>query len=58
MRQIRPSQVPYLTSVLWRTQRMMNSRAYLEEHEATRPAPGILSAAPAPACAGSGEKEG
>jgi radical SAM superfamily enzyme YgiQ (UPF0313 family) len=57
MRQIRPSQVPYLTRVLWRTQRMMNSKAYLEEHEATRPAPGRIEAAPAPACAGSGDKE-
>jgi radical SAM superfamily enzyme YgiQ (UPF0313 family) len=33
MRQIRPSQIPYLTRVLWRTQRMMKARAYLKEHE-------------------------
>jgi radical SAM superfamily enzyme YgiQ (UPF0313 family) len=57
MRQIRPSQVPYLTRVLWRTQRMMNSNAYLEEHEATRPAPGRIEAGPAPACAGLGKRE-
>jgi radical SAM superfamily enzyme YgiQ (UPF0313 family) len=34
MRQIRPSQIPYLTRVLRRTQRMMNAQAYLDEHEA------------------------
>lgn len=33
MRQIRPSQIPYLTRVLARTQRMMKARAYLKEHE-------------------------
>jgi radical SAM superfamily enzyme YgiQ (UPF0313 family) len=33
MRQIRPSQVPYLTRVLARTQRMMKAQAYLKEHE-------------------------
>ena len=33
IRQIRPSQVPYLTRVLLRTQRMMNAQAYLAEHE-------------------------
>ncbi len=36
MRQIRPAQVPYLTRVLLRTQRMMKAEAYLSEHEATR----------------------
>jgi radical SAM superfamily enzyme YgiQ (UPF0313 family) len=36
MRQIRPAQIPYLTRVLWRTQRMMKPEAYLAEHEATR----------------------
>ncbi len=46
MRQIRPSQIPYLTRVLMRTQRMMKAEAYLKEHEATR---GELSAAPAQA---------
>ena len=34
MRQIRPSQIPYLTRVLARTQRMMKAEAYLHEHEA------------------------
>jgi radical SAM superfamily enzyme YgiQ (UPF0313 family) len=43
MRQIRPSQIPYLTSVLLRTQRMMKAQAYLREHEASR---GELAAAP------------
>ena len=43
MRQIRPSQIPYLTRVLLRTQRMMKAEAYLREHEATR---GELAAAP------------
>ena len=33
MRQIRPAQIPYLTRVLVRTQRMMNAQAYLVEHE-------------------------
>ena len=35
MRQIRPSQIPYLTRALARTQRMMKAEAYLHEHEAT-----------------------
>ena len=33
MRQIKPSQIPYLTRVLARTQRMMRAQAYLKEHE-------------------------
>mgnify|MGYP000099781331 CR=1 FL=1 len=33
MRQVRPAQVPYLTRVLWRTQRMMRAEAYVREHE-------------------------
>jgi hopanoid C-3 methylase len=33
MRQVRLAQIPYLTRVLWRTQRMMRSEAYLREHE-------------------------
>ncbi len=37
MRQVRPSQIPYIARVLWRTQRMMKPDAYLREHEATRP---------------------
>ena len=32
--QVRPAQIPYLTRVLLRTQRMMNASAYLAEHEA------------------------
>lgn len=43
MRQIKPSQIPYLTRVLMRTQRMMKASAYLKEHEATR---GELASAP------------
>ena len=43
MRQIRPTQIPYLMRVLLRTQRMMKAEAYLKEHEATR---GELAAAP------------
>jgi radical SAM superfamily enzyme YgiQ (UPF0313 family) len=43
MRQIKPAQIPYLTRVLLRTQRMMKAEAYLKEHEATR---GELAAAP------------
>lgn len=46
MRQIKPSQIPYLTRVLLRTQRMMKAAAYLKEHEATR---GEFAAAPAQA---------
>ncbi len=34
MRQVRPSQIPYLTRVLMRTQRMMKAQAYLDEHQA------------------------
>ncbi len=34
MRQVRPSQIPYLARVLHRTQRMMRSEAYLDEHRA------------------------
>jgi radical SAM superfamily enzyme YgiQ (UPF0313 family) len=36
MRQIKPVQIPYLTRVLLRTQRMMKADAYLREHEASR----------------------
>lgn len=35
-RQVRPGQIPYLTRVLLRTQRMMKAAAYLKEHEASR----------------------
>lgn len=34
-RQVRPMQVPYLTRVLLRTQRMMRAEAYLAEHDRT-----------------------
>ena len=43
MRQIKPAQIPYLTRVLMRTQRMMKPEAYMKEHEATR---GELAALP------------
>lgn len=39
MRQVRPSQIPYIARVLWRTQRMMKPRAYIEEHWRSHPAP-------------------
>ena len=39
MRQVKPSQVPYITRVLWRTQRMMRAEAYLKEYEATQRVP-------------------
>lgn len=40
MRQIKPSEIPYLTRVLARTQRMMKASAYMKEHEeAQRVAP-------------------
>ncbi len=39
MQQIRPAQIPYLTRVLLRTQRMMKAQAYLAEHEATLVSP-------------------
>jgi radical SAM superfamily enzyme YgiQ (UPF0313 family) len=35
MRQVRPAQIPYLTRVLMRTQRMMKAEAYLKEYQAT-----------------------
>ncbi len=37
IRQVRPSQIPYIVRVLWRTQRMMKPAEYLKEHLATRP---------------------
>ncbi len=36
MRQVRPAEVPYLTRVLMRTQRMMKASAYLREHESAQ----------------------
>jgi radical SAM superfamily enzyme YgiQ (UPF0313 family) len=49
MRQVRPAQIPYLTGVLRRTQRMMKAEAYLAEHEASQARPteipgGVLEA--------------
>lgn len=38
IRQVRPSQIPYIMRVLWRTQRMMKPAEYMREHLATRPA--------------------
>jgi radical SAM superfamily enzyme YgiQ (UPF0313 family) len=38
MRQVRFAEIPYITRVLLRTQRMMRAEAYLKEHEATAPA--------------------
>ena len=37
MRQVRPSQIPYIIRVLWRTQRMMKPAAYLKEHRESHP---------------------
>ena len=52
MRQVRPAQIPYLTRVLMRTQRMMKAEAYMKEHEeAQRIAP--LRSAPPQALAAS-----
>ena len=45
-RQVRPSQVPYLTRVLWRTQRMMSPDAYLAEHRRTIGVPPARSITP------------
>ena len=38
MRQVRPTQIPYIARVLWRTQRMMQPKAYLAEHRRSHPA--------------------
>ncbi|HKQ62913.1 MAG TPA: radical SAM protein [Candidatus Polarisedimenticolaceae bacterium] len=43
-RQVRPTQIPYLTRVLLRTQRMMRPGEYLAEHAAQRPATAELVA--------------
>jgi radical SAM superfamily enzyme YgiQ (UPF0313 family) len=40
VRQVRPSQIPYIIRVLWRTQRMMKPAEYLKEYRATCPATG------------------
>jgi hopanoid C-3 methylase len=39
MKQVRPSQIPYIVKVLWRTQRMMKPEAYIKEHRLTHPSP-------------------
>jgi hopanoid C-3 methylase len=36
VRQVKLSQIPYITKVLWQTQRMMKPAAYLKEHAETR----------------------
>jgi len=41
MRQVRPSQIPYIARVLWRTQRMMKPKAYIAEHWQTHPEPAL-----------------
>lgn len=40
VRQVRPSQIPYIIRVLWRTQTMMKPAAYLKEYRASCPATG------------------
>jgi len=48
VRQVRPTMVPYLLRVLWRTQRMMKPEAYLGEYQATnRTCPGSPTSAAA-----------
>jgi radical SAM superfamily enzyme YgiQ (UPF0313 family) len=49
MRQIRPGQIPYLTRVLLRTQRMMKAGAYLKEHHASMAGPVEIPSGAAPA---------
>ena len=48
-KQVRPGQIPYLTRVLLRTQRMMSARAYLKEHHASQLAPVEIPSEAAPA---------
>lgn len=36
IRQVKISQIPYITKVLWQTQRMMKPDAYMKEHRETR----------------------
>ena len=36
IRQVRPSQIPYIVRVLWRTQRMMKPAAYMREYVESR----------------------
>jgi radical SAM superfamily enzyme YgiQ (UPF0313 family) len=49
MRQVRPREIPYLTRVLLRTQRMMSARAYLKEHQASQVVPVEIPSDAAPA---------
>ena len=49
VRQIRPAQIPYLTRVLLRTQRMMKAKAYLKEHDASQTTPLEVPSGAAPA---------
>lgn len=37
IKQVRPSQIPYIIQVLWRTQRMMKPAEYLKEYRASCP---------------------
>jgi len=49
MRQVKPSQIPYLTRVLLRTQRVMKTGAYLQEHNAALSEPLVIPGEAAPA---------
>jgi len=46
MRQIKPGEIPYLTRVLMRTQRMMKAAAYMKEHEEAQRVAPLRSAPP------------
>ena len=46
MRQIKPAEIPYLTRVLMRTQRMMKAAAYMKEHEEAQRVAPLRSAPP------------
>jgi radical SAM superfamily enzyme YgiQ (UPF0313 family) len=46
MRQIKPLEIPYLTRVLARTQRMMKASAYMKEHEEAQRVAPLRSAPP------------
>ena len=49
MRQVRPREIPYLTRVLLRTQRMMSAGAYLKEHRESWVSPAPVPGETAPA---------
>jgi hopanoid C-3 methylase len=57
MRQIKPTQIPYLTRVLSRTQRMMKVEAYMQEHDAGVRAKAIMRNESIPAMTGSAPVE-